>query len=137
MEVSQLLDHHPLLGHYRVQMALDSLGSRDGHQQHALFVQDDQFWGHWAHQRTDAQGWIYHLSPEVILDHARVRTVKPVRLRRVFRLPQQTRQGCQQGQIRLHNFVLSSDQGLWGQTVEVLLYDEPVRVEQDEHLLVS
>jgi len=28
MEVFQLLDNHPLLGHYRVKMALDSLGSR-------------------------------------------------------------------------------------------------------------
>jgi hypothetical protein len=43
----------------------------------------------------------------------------------------------QQGQIRLHNFGLYIDQGLWGQTVEVLLYDEAVRGEQDEHLLVS
>jgi hypothetical protein len=43
----------------------------------------------------------------------------------------------QQGHIRLHNFGLYIDQGLWGQTVEVLLYDEAVRVEQHEHLLVS
>jgi hypothetical protein len=37
------------------------------YRQHAQFVQDNQFWGHWAHQRTDARGRIYYLSPEVIL----------------------------------------------------------------------
>lgn len=31
MEVFQLLDNHPLLGHYRIKMALDSLGDRYGH----------------------------------------------------------------------------------------------------------
>jgi hypothetical protein len=31
MEVFQWLDNHPLLGHYRVKMALDSLGYRHGH----------------------------------------------------------------------------------------------------------
>ncbi|RPJ21261.1 MAG: hypothetical protein EHM35_18435 [Planctomycetaceae bacterium] len=101
------------------------------------FVQDYQSWGHWAHKRTDAQGRIYDLAPEVILGNARGRTVEPVRLRRVFRLRQQTRQVRQQGQIRLHTLGLYIDLGLWGQTVEVLLYDEAVRVEQDEHLLVS
>jgi hypothetical protein len=40
------------------------------------------------------------------------------------------------GQIRLHNFGLYIDQGRWGQTVEVLIYDEVLRVEQAEHLLV-
>jgi hypothetical protein len=84
-----------------------------------------------------AQGRIYDLAPEVILGNARGRTVEPVRLRRVFRLRQQTRQVRQQGQIRLHTLGLYIDLGLWGQTVEVLLYDEAVRVEQDEHLLVS
>jgi hypothetical protein len=63
--------------------------------------------------------------------------VEPARLRRVFRLRQQTRQVRQQGQIRLHNFGLSIDPGLWGQTVDVLMYDEAVRIEQAEHLLVS
>ena len=43
----------------------------------------------------------------------------------------------QYGQIRLHNFGLYIDRGLWGQTVEVLIYDEAVRIEQAEHLLVS
>ena len=36
------------------------------YRQHAQFVQDYQFWGHWAHKRTDEQGRIYYLSPEVI-----------------------------------------------------------------------
>ena len=31
IEVFQLLDNNPLLGHYRVNMALDSLGYRYGH----------------------------------------------------------------------------------------------------------
>jgi transposase InsO family protein len=31
MEVFQRLDNHPLLGHYRIKMALDSLGYRYGH----------------------------------------------------------------------------------------------------------
>jgi hypothetical protein len=30
-EVFQLLDNNPLLGHYRVKMALDALGYRHGH----------------------------------------------------------------------------------------------------------
>jgi hypothetical protein len=29
------------------------------------------------------------------------------------------------------------DQNLWGQTLEVLIYDEAMRIEQAEHLLVS
>jgi transposase len=107
------------------------------YRQHAQFVQDYQFWGHWAHKRTDAQGRIYYLAPEVILGSIRGRMVEPVRLRRVFRLRQQTRQVRQQGQIRLHNFGLYIDQGLWGQTVEVLMYDDALRIEQAEHLLVS
>jgi hypothetical protein len=31
MDVFQLLDNNPLLGHYRVKMALDALGYRYGH----------------------------------------------------------------------------------------------------------
>jgi hypothetical protein len=72
-----------------------------------------------------------------VLGGARGRMVEPVRLRRVFRLRQQTRRVRQQGQIRRHNFGLYIDQGLWGQTVEVLLYDDAVRIEPAEHLLVS
>jgi hypothetical protein len=107
------------------------------YRQHAQFVQDYQFWGHWAHKRTDAEGRIYYLSPEVILGNARGRAVEPARLRRVFRLRQQTRQVRQQGQIRLHNFGLYIDPGLWGRTVDVLIYDEALRIEQAEQLLVS
>jgi hypothetical protein len=107
------------------------------YRQHAQFVQDYQFWGHWAHKRTDAQGRLYYLSPEVILGNARGREIEPARLRRIFRLRQQTRQVRQQGQIRLHNFGLYIDQALWGHTVEVLMYDDAVRIEQAEHLLVS
>ncbi len=62
---------------------------------------------------------------------------EPARLRRGFRLRQQTRQVRQQGQIRLHNFGLYIDHALWGETVEVLMYDDAVRIEQAEHLLVS
>jgi hypothetical protein len=107
------------------------------YRQQAQFVQDDQFWGHWAHKCTDAQGRIDSLSPEVVLGSTQGRMVEPGRLRRVFRLRQQTRQVRRQGQIRLHNFGLYIDQGLWGQTVEVLLYDDAVRIEQAERLLVS
>ena len=103
----------------------------------ARIVQDYQFWGHWVHKRTDAQGRIYYLAPEVILGNARGRVVEPSRLRRVFRLRQLTRQVRPQGQIRLHNFGLYVDHGLSGQTVEVLIYDEAMRIEQAEHLLVA
>jgi hypothetical protein len=43
----------------------------------------------------------------------------------------------QQGHIRLHNFGIYVDQNLWGQTTEVLIYDDVMRIEQAEHLLVS
>jgi hypothetical protein len=107
------------------------------YQQHAQFVADYQFWGHWAHKRTDAQGRIFSVSPEVILGQAHGRSVEPARLQRVFRLRQRTRTVRQYEQIRLHNFGLYIDRGLWGQTVEVLIYDEALRIEQAEHLLVS
>jgi hypothetical protein len=107
------------------------------YRQHAQFVQDYQCWGHWAHKRKDAQGRLYYVSPEVILANARGREIEPARLRRVFRLRQVTRQVRQQGQIRLHNFGLYVDRVLWGQTVAVLIYDEALRIEHAEHLLVS
>jgi hypothetical protein len=53
----------------------------------ALPVQDYQFWGHWAHKRTDAHGRIYYLSPEVMLGNVRGHMIEPARLRRVFRKP--------------------------------------------------
>jgi hypothetical protein len=73
----------------------------------------------------------------VILGQARGRTVELARLQRVFRLRQRTRTVRQYGQIRFHNFGLSVDRGLWGQTVEVLISDEVLRIEPAEHLLVS
>jgi hypothetical protein len=82
------------------------------YQPHAPFVTDDQFWGHWAHQRTDAQGRVFSVSPEVILGQAHGRIVEPARLQRDFRLRQRTRTVRQYGHIRLHNFGLSIDRGL-------------------------
>jgi hypothetical protein len=61
------------------------------YQQHAQFVADDQFWGHWAHKRSDAQGRIFYVSPEMILGHAHGRAIESARLQRVFRLRQLTR----------------------------------------------
>lgn len=107
------------------------------YRQHAQFVQADQFWGHWAHQRTAAQGRRYYVSPDVIRASGRGREIDPARLRRVFRLRQLTRQVRQHGQIRLHNFGLYGDRVLWGQTVAVLVYDEALRSEHAAHLLVS
>jgi hypothetical protein len=104
---------------------------------HAQFVQDDQFWGHWAHKRQDAQGRIYYLSPEVMLGQARGRVLDPLRLRRALRLRQVTRTVRQYGQIRLHNFGVYVDQGLWGHTVEVWVYDDVVRIEQGAQTVVS
>jgi hypothetical protein len=100
------------------------------------FVHDYQFWGHWAHKRTDAQGRVYYLSPEVILGQTKGRAVDPVRLRRAFRLRQLTRQVREYGQIRLHNFGLYVDRALLAQTVEVLIYDDAMQIEQAEQLLV-
>jgi transposase InsO family protein len=69
------------------------------YRQHTQFVQDYQFWGHWAHKRTDAQGRVYYLSPEVILGNTRGRGIEPARLRRVFRLRHVTRIVRRQGHI--------------------------------------
>ena len=63
--------------------------------------------------------------------------IDPSRLRRLFRLRQLTRLVRQPGHIRLHHFGLYVDPGLWGQTVEVLIYDDAVWVEQGDHLLAS
>jgi hypothetical protein len=43
----------------------------------------------------------------------------------------------QQDQIRLYNFGLYVDHGLSGQTVDALIYDEAIRIEQAEYLLGS
>ena len=106
------------------------------YQRHAQFVRDDQFWGHWAHKRQDAQGRVYDLSPEIMLGQARGRALNPRCLRRALRLRQLTRTVRQYGQIRLHNFGLYVDQALWAQTVEVLIYDDALRVEHPEQLIV-
>ena len=107
------------------------------YQRHAQFVRDYQFWGHWAHKRQDAQGRVYYLSPEIMLGQARGRALNPRCLRRALRLRQLTRTVRQYGQIRLHNLGLNVDQGLWGHTVEVWVYDDVVRIEQGEQVVVS
>ena len=71
------------------------------------------------------------------MGNARGSVVESTRLRRIFRLRQLTRQVRQQGHIRLHNFGMYVDQKLWGQTVEVLIDDEAMRIEQAEHLQCS
>jgi len=106
-------------------------------QRHAQFVRDYQFWGHWAHKRQDTEGRVYYLSPEVMLGQMRGRVLDPMRLRQALRLRQVTRTVRQYGQIRLHNFGLYVDQGLWGHRVEVWMYDDVVRIEQGEHVVVS
>jgi hypothetical protein len=107
------------------------------YRQHRPFVHDDQFWGHWAHKRTNAQGRIYYLSPEVILGNAWGRGVEPARLRRVFRLHHVTRSVRRHGHIRLYNFGLDVDRDLWGHTVEVLIDDDRLRIERAEHVLAT
>jgi hypothetical protein len=107
------------------------------YRQHAQFVQDYQFWGHWAHKRQDGQGRLYDVSPAVILANAKGRAIEAGRLRRVFRLRQLRRQVRQHGQIRLHNFGIYVAQNLWGQTIEVLIYDKALRIEHTDRLRVS
>ena len=58
-------------------------------------------------------------------------------MRRALRLRQLTRTVRQYGQIRLDNFGLYVEQGLWGQRVEVWVYDELLRIEQAEQIVVS
>ncbi len=107
------------------------------YRQHTPFVADYQFWGHWAHQCTDAQGRIFSLAPEVVLGQAHGRAVELGRLQRIFRLRHRTRIVRAYGHIRLHNFGVYVDQSLRGQPVDVLIDDDAIRVEQAEHLLVS
>ena len=107
------------------------------YRQHDTFVRDYLFWGHWAHKRKDAQGRIHYLSPEVILGNAKGRDIEPARLQRILRLRQLTRKVRRHGQIRLHNFGIHVDRLLRGQTVDVLIYDDALRIEQKDHLIVS
>jgi hypothetical protein len=113
------------------------IGRERVYHQHARFVLDYQFWGHWAHKRQDTQGRVYYLSPEVMLGQATGQVVDPTHFRRVFRLRQLTRTVRQYGQIRLHNFGLYVERGLWGHTVEVVMYDDMVRIEQAAQPVVS
>jgi hypothetical protein len=43
----------------------------------------------------------------------------------------------QHGQIRPHSLGIYVDLSRWGQTIEVLIYDDAMRIEQAEPLLVS
>src|SRR5215475_10342375 len=72
-----------------------------------------------------------------MLGQARGRVLDPRRLRRALRLRQVTRTVRQQGPIRLYNFGVYVEQGLWGHPVEVWVYDDVVRIEQGEQALVS
>lgn len=72
----------------------------------------------------------------MILGQTKGRAIDPIRLSRVFRLRHLTRQVREYGPMRLHNFGLSVDPALWAQTVEVLIYDDAMRIEQAEQLLV-
>jgi hypothetical protein len=72
-----------------------------------------------------------------MLGNAKGRVVEASRLRRVFRLRQLTRRVRQHGQIRLHNFGIYVNRSLWGQLIELLIYDEALRIEQADQLLVS
>ena len=65
------------------------------------------------------------------------RSLDPLRLRWALRLRRLTRTVRQYGKIRLHNFGLYVEQSLWGHTVEVWIYDDVVRIEQGEHVVVS
>ena len=116
------------------------VGCRDReevYRQHDTFVRDYLFWGHWAHKRKDDQGRIYYLSPEVILGNAKGREIESARLQKILRLRQLTRTVRRHGQIRLHNFGIYVDRVLWGQTVDVLIYDDALRIEQKDQLIVS
>jgi hypothetical protein len=77
------------------------------------------------------------VSPEVILGNTRGRGVEPARLRRVFRLRHVTRSVRRHGHICLYNFGIYVDRELWGHTVEVLIYDDMLRIERAEHVLVT
>jgi len=107
------------------------------YRQHDTFVRDYQFWGHWAHKRKDDQGRIFYLSPEVILGNAKGRDIEPARLQKILRLRHLMRKVRMHGQIRLHNFGIYVDRVLWGQTVDVLIYDDALRIEQEDRLIVS
>jgi hypothetical protein len=105
--------------------------------QHAPCVQEYQFWGHGAHKRRDTAGRVYDLAPEVMLGQATGQVIDPTPLRRVFRLRQLTRTVRQHGQIRLHNVGPYVERGWWGHTVEVVWYDDMVRIARAAPPVVS
>ena len=105
--------------------------------QHPPFVHGDQFGGHGAHKRADAQGRMDDLAPEVSLGTTRGRGLEPARLRRVCRLRHVTRTVRRQGQIRPYNVGIDVDRELWGHPVKALIYDDRPRVERAEHVLVT
>jgi hypothetical protein len=72
-----------------------------------------------------------------MLGNAQGRTMDMSRLQRVFRLCQVTRSVRRHGQIRPYNFGVHVDRELWGHTVAVLIYDDMLRIERAEHLLVT
>jgi hypothetical protein len=91
----------------------------------------------WTRCADTPQGRVYYLSPEVMLGQATGQVIDPTHRRRVFRLRQLTRTVRQHGQIRLHNFGLYVERDLWGHTVEVVVYDDMVRIEQAAQPVVS
>src|SRR5215510_800088 len=72
-----------------------------------------------------------------MLGQAQSRVRDPIRSRQALRLRQRTRTVRQHGEIRLHNFGLHVEPGLWGHTVEVWVYEDLVRIEQGEHVEVA
>ena len=77
------------------------------------------------------------ISPQKSYSGRPVVSPRPRRLRRALRLRQLTRTVRQHGEIRLHNFELYVDPGLWGHTVEVWVYEDLVRIEHAEHVQVA
>jgi hypothetical protein len=73
----------------------------------------------------------------VILGQAKGRIVDATHLGYVFRLRHLQRLVRPHGQIHLHHFGLYVDQGLQGQKVEVLIYDDVLRIEREDLLIVS
>src|SRR2546427_10196478 len=103
-------DSPGISGSFGVEYAVGCTEREQVYHRHAQFVQDDQFWGHWAHKRQDAQGRSYYLAPAVMLGQAWGRVLDPLRLRRALRLRQGTRTVWQYGQIRLHKFGVYCDE---------------------------
>jgi hypothetical protein len=134
-----VLRHHPLAptrGHSRD-------GARRGHE-------DRYLWNTWIFERVSQpliSSGAGH-APEIPLvatpsvSACRVCVWRPLphqndALQRIFPRRQHTRTERHYGQMRRHHFGRSVDGGLWGQTAQVLIDAEAVRLEPAEHLLVS